>query len=81
MFGFAPSSILILVTFLMGMLLSLLAVGWLILSEKSGYKGPSKVLSEQYKRSVMRHPEVREIQPGEPLLVADLTKFLGDNRN
>ncbi len=56
------------------MLLSLLALSWLIVHETSGYKGPSKVYAEKYKRDAMQHPEMREVSPDEKLLIVNLSK-------
>ena len=70
---FAPISILVLL--LVGMLLSLFVLGWLIVREASGFKGPSKVFLEKYRRSMREHPEMRGVKPDEKLLVADLSQL------
>ncbi len=70
-----PIPISILLYILIGMVFSLLTLSWMIVQEVSGYKGPSKVLSEQYKRSAQQHPEMREANDSQELLIFDANKF------
>ncbi len=61
----------ILLVILVGMAISLVVLSWFIISESAGYKGPSKVISEKYKRSFNQHPEMRGVQEIDDLLIFD----------
>ena len=74
---FTPLKIFLILFF--GMTLSLIVLAWLIVSENFGYKGPSKVFSEKFKRSIMRHPEMRDVNPDEELFFANFTKSDGSD--
>ncbi len=71
----APTPISLLVFVFLGMVASLAALSLMIIREKSGYKGPSKVIAERYKKSVMRHPEMSGVKDARKLLVVDLSKL------
>ncbi len=65
-----PISVLLYIFF--GMVLSLLGVSFFIILEKSGYKGPSKVFAEKFKRKISQHPEMQGTKIEDELLFVRL---------
>ncbi len=66
---------------LIGLVIALVISSFLIITESAGYKGPSKVWIEKYKRSFKQHPEMRHVEKHETLLTFNPEDLLGNNKN